>query len=64
MQSTPTRYASDAQLELLYGIKTRTWQQWRFRGQGPRYTKAGRLVRYSLDDVESWLQQSKKGVAQ
>lgn len=55
MEPNCTRYVSDIELEALYGINRRTWQQWRFRGQGPRYSKAGRLVRYDVRDVEAWL---------
>jgi Helix-turn-helix domain len=59
MEPNSTRYVSDIQLEALYNINRRTWQQWRFRGHGPAYTKAGRLVRYDLRDVEAWLGRDK-----
>lgn len=59
METTPARYVSDTQLEKLYSIKKRTWEQWRFRGKGPRYCKVGRLVRYDLRDVEAWLERDK-----
>jgi hypothetical protein len=35
----------------------RTLEQWRYRGVGPRYVKAGRDVRYRWQDVETWLEQ-------
>jgi hypothetical protein len=62
MEPISTRYVSDVQLETLYNIKRRTWQQWRFRGQGPAYTKAGRLIRYDLRDVEAWLERDKTNI--
>jgi len=33
----------------------RTLQQWRYRGEGPPYIKAGKAVRYSLRDLDAWL---------
>ena len=31
--------------------------QWRYLGQGPRFVKLGRSVRYRVSDVEAWLDQ-------
>ncbi len=28
---------------------------WRYRGLGPKYIKLGRSIRYSVSDVEEWL---------
>lgn len=36
-------------------ISPRTLESWRASGQGPRYRKIGRLVRYEQFDVEHWL---------
>ncbi len=30
--------------------------QWRYQGLGPRFIKAGRLVRYRRSDVHAWLE--------
>jgi len=35
--------------------KVKTLQAWRHRGGGPAFVKVGRLVRYRVEDVESWL---------
>lgn len=32
-----------------------TLAQWRYLGQGPRFMKVGRFVRYRWSDVEAWL---------
>lgn len=32
-----------------------TLANWRYRGEGPRYVKAGRLIRYRAVDLDSWL---------
>lgn len=35
-------------------IKEQTLRHWRMRGEGPRALTVGRLVRFRLEDVESW----------
>jgi hypothetical protein len=48
---------SEADAAKQLGIKTNTLTQWRRRGQGPcflRPTPKGR-VRYSVEDLESWM---------
>lgn len=37
------------------GHSPRTYQQWRYRGEGPPYIKCGKAVRYSLRDLDAWL---------
>lgn len=39
----------------------RTLENWRQRGYGPRYVKAGRSVRYRLADILAWQEHSLKG---
>ena len=39
----------------LIGLKPATLDVWRNRGQGPRFVKVGRLVRYSEEEVVTWL---------
>ncbi len=39
------------------GVETTTLQNWRWSGDGPRYVKVGRLVRYRLSDLADWLDQ-------
>ena len=48
---------TEVEVEQVYGLKRRTLQQWRFLGRGPRYTKAGRCVRYLVSDIENFLSQ-------
>ena len=46
----------DEQIAASYtGKSVRTLQQYRYRGEGPPYIKAGRSVRYSLRDLDAWL---------
>ncbi len=37
-----------------WGLNPRTLEAWRLRGQGPKYIKFGRLVRYPLAEVEKF----------
>jgi len=36
-------------------VPVATLAQWRYLGQGPRFHKVGRFVRYRWSDVEKWL---------
>ncbi|MGJ0391177.1 MAG: helix-turn-helix transcriptional regulator [Methylocystis sp.] len=36
-------------------ISRRTLQAWRVKGGGPRYVRVGRAVRYSITDLNSWI---------
>lgn len=38
------------------GVPVSTAYRWNTRGEGPRYLKIGRHVRYKLSDVEAWEQ--------
>lgn len=37
------------------GISPRTLESMRWKGTGPKYVKVGRLVRYRIDDLESYI---------
>lgn len=41
-------------------VPLQTLAVWRMKGYGPRYFKAGRYVRYRLEDVEAWEQEQLK----
>lgn len=36
-------------------FKPNTLEGWRTKGVGPRYYKLGRLVKYSLDDLDAYI---------
>jgi len=42
-------YAAD-----FLSLSTRTLQAWRIRGVGPSYVRAGRAIRYRLEDLVAW----------
>ncbi len=43
------------QVSARFGIPIRTLEDWRRRGRGPRYIRAGRSILYRVRDVEAWL---------
>jgi excisionase family DNA binding protein len=36
-------------------VSVRTLERFRVSGDGPRFVKAGRLVRYRVEDVDAWV---------
>jgi excisionase family DNA binding protein len=40
----------------LLGVHPNTLSKWRIRGTGPRFIKAGNMIRYRKSDIEAWLQ--------
>ena len=42
--------------EILGNLKPNTLEGWRIQGIGPRYRKIGRLVRYSIADLDAYLE--------
>jgi predicted DNA-binding transcriptional regulator AlpA len=37
------------------GVSIRSLERWRMTGDGPRYIKMGRQIRYRAEDVEAWI---------
>ena len=51
---TPRRFLTTAQASSHLSISRRTLERWRLDGGGPPYRKFGQLVRYSVEDLDSW----------
>ena len=47
---------SEAEAGSLCNISRRTLANWRLRGDGPPFVKAGRAVRYRRRDLISWIE--------
>jgi len=43
------------------GVRPNTMARWRVEGTGPEYRKHGRLVIYSMRDLECWSQNQRRG---
>lgn len=52
--ATPT-WLTPAEAAEVLSVPAATLAQWRFRGNGPRYSKVGALVRYQRSDLDDWL---------
>ena len=37
-------------------VSVATLADWRYKSQGPRFVKVGRLVRYRSGDLEAWIE--------
>ncbi|ADK83488.1 DNA binding domain protein, excisionase family [Desulfarculus baarsii DSM 2075] len=53
--SQPVVFLATPQAAELLGISRKTLEKWRLVGGGPSYCKVGRLVRYTSDDLQAWL---------
>ncbi len=49
----------EGELSLRLGVAPTTLKVWRVRGQGPKYVKVGERVRYSVSDVQAWVESRK-----
>jgi len=39
----------------LLGLSKNTLNRWRYTGDGPRFVKLGRAVRYRREDLDNWV---------
>ena len=44
----------------LLGVSVRTLQKWRLQGDGPRFVKLGHAVRYDGQDLEAYIESSRR----
>jgi hypothetical protein len=49
-----TRHLNQVELADRWGLSPRTLENWRWRGEGPRFVKIGRKVLYRIADVEAY----------
>ena len=52
----PVALLTTRQVSALWGLAEITLRVWRLKGDGPRFLKLGRNVRYRRGDIEAWLQ--------
>ena len=53
--TTPTRALTEREVSTLLGLSVATLRAWRHRGQGPRFLRLGRAVRYLPADLERFV---------
>lgn len=54
-RGTEPAYLSEQEAARRTRLSRRTLQGWRARGEGPRYVKLGRAVRYPIRDLEEFV---------
>jgi hypothetical protein len=54
-------FLNNAQAAFYIGLHWRTLENMRARGEGPRWRKHGRYVRYHIDDLDHWSRTNGKG---
>lgn len=57
-QQKPT-YLNAKQVSEMLGIQSQTLANWRFQGRNLPYSKIGRIIRYSLQDVIQFAEMKK-----
>ena len=55
---TTSRALTEREVAGLLGLSVATLRAWRHRGQGPRYLRLGRAVRYLPADLETFVRAS------
>lgn len=48
-------WLTPAEAAAVLAVPAATLAQWRYRGQGPAYSKVGSIVRYRRDALDTWL---------
>jgi predicted DNA-binding transcriptional regulator AlpA len=56
----PPRYLRTPEAAAFVGLSIRTMEKHRIYGTGPRYSKLGGRVVYSLDDLQAWVTRGAK----
>lgn len=52
----PAEYLTAAQVSQMTGFSAKALEAMRSRGEGPRFLRVGRSVRYRLSDVHAWIE--------
>lgn len=48
------RFTSERDAAEFLGVSVKTMQSWRAKGEGPRFAKFGRAVRYNVKELTDW----------
>ena len=51
-----TTLLTEREAAALLHVTVKAVQGWRYRGNGPRFVKVGRCVRYRLEDLQAFVQ--------
>ena len=56
---TEEEYLKDDEAANFLNLSKQTLRNWRTQGRGPAYSKAGRAVRYSLEDLRRYMEKNR-----
>jgi len=51
-----SQFITTPQAATFLGLKPTTLEIWRCQGRGPSFKKFGRAVRYSVEDLNAWIE--------
>lgn len=57
-QLLPKRLVKSREAAAILGISESGLAKWRMEGKGPRYYKIGKLISYSVRDLEEFMERS------
>ena len=63
MERKIQQYVNEKEVSEITGLALPTLRNYRHLGKGPKYSKIGRCVRYSLDDVIAFMESCKVDTA-
>ena len=56
METAVQEYVNDREASKITGIAVQTYRNWRQNKKGPVYCKIGASVRYSIEDLRSFME--------
>lgn len=59
-ENQPSRLLTEKEAAEILNVSIKTMQFWRLVGNGPPFTKLGRLVRYELKELQNFIQQNRR----
>ncbi|MCC5810036.1 MAG: helix-turn-helix domain-containing protein [Ectothiorhodospiraceae bacterium] len=60
-QARTAKSLTTPQAAAYLSLSPNTLTRWRWSGDGPRFCKYGRAVRYNRDDLDQWIRESSRG---
>ena len=55
----PVRFVNDVEAAKILSVSPQSLRNWRCIGRGPSYTKRGRMVRYQIQNLLSYMEQGR-----
>ena len=55
----PFRFVNDVEAAKILSVSPQSLRNWRCIGRGPSYTKRGRMVRYQIQNLLSYMEQGR-----